>query len=204
MEIKKEFLGHLSCEKDKYSSCKLLLYLLSPVILDVKPAMTISLKKDCERVLKNILSTNKRIEYEYLYNSYDKSIILVYNKNNLKRDLEESGNYMLLEKFGYNRNQTLEEKINILKKRYLESDFPHEIGAFLGIPFNDILGFMENKKCLYTGYWKVYYDLEMAKEKFNLYDKAKEVIAESFKEGKSIYETMEIKNLENLKTFMKQ
>lgn len=36
--------------------------------------------------------------------------------------------------------------------------FPHEIGFFLGYPFDDVIGFIENKgeNCLCTGCWKVY------------------------------------------------
>lgn len=193
--MQKEFLESISCKKSKESKCKFLLYLLSPVILNVKPAMTISLKKDCEKLLKNIILSNINLKYTYLYVNKSKRTILVYNRKNLKKELEESKSEIYLENFGYKRSLSIEEKINILKNKYKGNNFPHEIGAFLGIPFKDIVGFIENGKCLYTGYWKVYSDLEYAKKKFNLYDRSKEIMLKKFDKEESIAKIVKSVNL---------
>ena len=70
---------------------------------------------------------------------------------------------------------------------YEERDgFPHEIGAFLGYPVNDVRGFIQNegKGCLMTGYWKVYENLAGAKMIFNKYDRAKDSAVNEFLTGK--------------------
>ena len=64
------------------------------------------------------------------------------------------------------------------KKRFLEykeegREFPHEIGIFLGYPLWDIRAFMQNprREAKLTGYWKVYYKVEKAREQFRKYDR---------------------------------
>lgn len=55
--------------------------------------------------------------------------------------------------------------LNALKKRLeinhrCKQSFPHEIGIFLGYPYEDVVGFLQQgaKKALCSGYWKVYQD----------------------------------------------
>ena len=52
--------------------------------------------------------------------------------------------------------------------------FPHELGLLLGYPAEDVRGFMGigHKKCLYTGYWKVYEKPEEKIALFSEYDRA--------------------------------
>lgn len=64
------------------------------------------------------------------------------------------------------------------KKRFLEykeegREFPHEVGIFLGYPLWDIRAFMQNprREAKLTGYWKVYYKVEKAREQFQKYDR---------------------------------
>ena len=47
---------------------------------------------------------------------------------------------------------------------------------FLQYPLEDVTSFVENrgKNFLLSGYWKVYHNIEKAKEIFTSYDKAKE------------------------------
>ncbi len=49
--------------------------------------------------------------------------------------------------------------------------FPHEIGFFLGYPYDDVVGFIENKgqNCLCVGCWKVYSRKRDAEECFCRY-----------------------------------
>jgi len=65
------------------------------------------------------------------------------------------------------------------------SDFPHEIGLFLGYPLGDVKGFIENagknSKC--TGCWKVYCDECEALKLFRKYKKCTYVYCEMFKKG---------------------
>lgn len=49
-------------------------------------------------------------------------------------------------------------------RRGCSSDFPHELGFFLGYPYEDVLGFIEHRgqDYLAVGPWKVYANLESA------------------------------------------
>ena len=62
----------------------------------------------------------------------------------------------------------------MVEKLRKDSEFPHEIGLFLGYPAEDVKGFIENKaassKC--SGCWKVYGDEQTA---MNLFEEYKEV-----------------------------
>ena len=79
-----------------------------------------------------------------------------------------------LNNFGYRQDMDFNECMDHLKKRF-ENVFPHEIGIFLGIPLEDVKIFIEfpERECLLRGYWKVYFNLEEAKDKFKKYDMVK-------------------------------
>lgn len=67
-------------------------------------------------------------------------------------------------------------------------EFPHEIGAFLEYPVEDVKGFLENKgeKFLYSGYWKVYHNVDETVKLFARYDKEREITLKEVMDGKSI------------------
>ena len=71
-----------------------------------------------------------------------------------------------------------------------QTDFPHEIGAFLGYPLADVESFIENrgKNYAYLGYWKVYHDVEQAVKTFRLFDKERERAVQDVIFGKGIQE----------------
>ena len=62
-----------------------------------------------------------------------------------------------------------------LTKRLQITDFPHEIGIFLGYPLDDVEGFIKNKgqNFLLNGYWKVYSNKEEKEKIFKAYKKSK-------------------------------
>lgn len=75
-------------------------------------------------------------------------------------------------------------------------DFPHELGLLLGYPIEDVNGFILNKgkKSLYTGYWKVYDDVQGKKELFRMYELAKETLIQLVFNGISIAEIIDTYN----------
>jgi hypothetical protein len=83
------------------------------------------------------------------------------------------------------------DALNTLKCKYANG-CPHEIGLFLGIPLHDVLGFIKNsgKNYLYCGYWKVYEDVEGAKEMFEAYSKTKIKVMELVGEGNNPFEVI--------------
>ena len=66
--------------------------------------------------------------------------------------------------------------------------FPHEIGAFLDYPIDDVKCFIEKdgKDSLFSGYWKVYNNPGRAKMIFSAYDKAKTSAVNEYLIGKNI------------------
>lgn len=185
------FLNEIKSLDEKEHSEKFIEYLLSPVITGIKPSSTITLKH-CKRKLyaywqeygEEILNRYK-LDSIILKETEEAIVLLVYDKKNLHQHLNLDNNCKLLSEFGYKDVKKLEKCLQCLKNRAKNGDFPHESGIFLGIPYEDVLGFINGDKCLESGYWKVYTDKYMHSEIFNLYDKSRELyILNSFEENK--------------------
>ena len=100
-----------------------------------------------------------------------------------------------MQKYGYHETPSLESKLNRLAERIRhESQFPHEIGIFLGYPTEDVIGFMENKGENYKlcGYWKVYGNAEKAKRTFENYDKCRMFLCNKLNQGYNLYQALKI------------
>lgn len=96
----------------------------------------------------------------------------LYRPAELERDFEDPQSRRLLDDLGY-EGLTLEQSITRLRSRLQnEEEFPHEIGLFLGYPAEDVRGFIEEgaDRCKCNGCWKVYGDVQSAKELFEKYD----------------------------------
>lgn len=109
--------------------------------------------------------------------SGEKESILLYRKDILYAHLADRKVKRFLHSLalGYEEGS---DWILHFKKRFLEykeegREFPHEIGIFLGYPLWDIRAFMQNprREAKLTGYWKVYYKVEKAREQFQKYDR---------------------------------
>jgi len=99
---------------------------------------------------------------------------------------------------GYNIDGSLDEMIVRLKERFFhKTEFPHEIGLFLGYPIEDVKGFRKfgGSGCKMCGYWKVYDDVEQARRIFDSYDKCREFTAAQIRAGYSILQVVGMKHL---------
>ena len=58
----------------------------------------------------------------------------------------------------------------------------------MGYPVEDVLGFMKSpdKGVKYTGFWKVYGDMDSAVKTFNMYRKCTEINSNAHKNGASL------------------
>jgi hypothetical protein len=65
-----------------------------------------------------------------------------------------------------------------LQKQFNCRVFPHEVGLFLGYPLDDVQGFIKNQGSRYKlcGAWKVYGDVERARNHFRRYDLCREYV----------------------------
>ncbi len=103
----------------------------------------------------------------------------------LKKVLFNKDVLNFLNKYGYPvDSNNLMDYIDFLEKRIISNEeFPHEIGIFLGYPLEDVIGFIENKECKLSGYWKVYHDDLKAREVFEKYKKCCNKVRELLYEG---------------------
>ncbi|MDD4334046.1 MAG: DUF3793 family protein [Desulfotomaculaceae bacterium] len=114
------------------------------------------------------------LEYYELKNSTEVATVLFYKRKMLEKYLANKNNLDFLNSLGYREAVTLEEKLQLLKKRFAFT-CPHEVGLFLGFPVEDVKGFIDNKGkgYLLARYWKVYLNRERAEQLFKIYDRAR-------------------------------
>lgn len=181
-----------SMEKKEYME-NFLVYNTSWVIAGIKPAVTIAFKKKDEKIYDNWNKYGKdfikdiNLKHVELRENDDSIILMIYDEKVLERELNKEEQIDFLINLGYSEEVEINEYVKTLKERYEKYHCPHELGLFLGIPFEDVKDFMEctTKKCLLCGYWKVYNNSEEAKMIFNQYDKVKDYTIKNMLEGNS-------------------
>ena len=130
----------------------------------------------------------KGVRMTILSSGRGKSLVYVYRAERLKQDWASPNISEFLESIGYDPRDP-EQSIALLSRRTKEKGtFPHEIGLFLSYPFEDVIGFIENKgkNCKYCGCWKVYSDETACKKLFQKYKKCTSVYCACFLRGVSI------------------
>lgn len=172
---------YLNTLDDKSYIFMLVAHNAAPTIGKVKPSSLVVFKKTIRRDLfsnweryKYDIVSSLNVNFYELKRTEDSVYVLFYDYIKLKNILKNTENMAFLNRFGYRDEMNIYEALWLLKKRY-EQACPHEIGIFLGYPVSDVFDFIEcpNKECLMRGYWKVYNDIEYAKEVFKSYDEAK-------------------------------
>ena len=120
--------------------------------------------------------------------SCGRALIYVYRKERLEKELEDEKRREFLTKLGYDCGDVSRMLRRLSERISGEEEFPHEIGLFLGYPFADVKGFIENKgkNCKCAGHWKVYTDEEEAKILFTKYRKCTDIYCRLLKEGSHI------------------
>lgn len=163
----------------------------APVLTGIKVANLLIIEKNTAQSLPELLGDEK-FAYRLLYERKNKLVYLIYNRDKLLEYMEIKEVTVLLKFFGYKDN-SLENILNEISCRYESymsgcGDFPHELGLLLGYPVEDVLGFIhhQGQNFLYTGYWKVYGNLEQAKLLFEAFDKAQERAVITIYQGNSI------------------
>lgn len=129
-----------------------------------------------------------------LYSDTKKHLLYIYRKEELNSYLRGEKIQVFLQSYGY-QGISIKDFLPRLRKRMgdyykIRKSFPHEVGAFLGYPLCDIEGYVCNqgKNCLFSGYWKVYDDLEKTLHRFAEFDRAKREAVDEWYSGKRLYE----------------
>ena len=129
---------------------------------------------------------------KHLCKCRERSLVYIYNEKMLNAWLTMPQVQRFLSEYGYSCDLSVEQKICRLSSRMSCGNFPHEIGAFLGYPVEDIRGFISNsgKNCLLCGYWKVYENAEKARETFDKYDRCRDILFDKLKSGLDLFQAI--------------
>ncbi|MDX9871138.1 MAG: DUF3793 family protein [Clostridia bacterium] len=158
----------------------MIIYWAAPVIAEAKPSVLVSLTQSrrgfyhlWEKYKKDLMP-KLHLEYIELRTSAAGVLVLFFDSVLLRRALGKEANQEFLAGCGYPEGGSLDAYLEILKERFA-AFCPHEVGVFLGIPVEDVTGFIKNegKGYLLNDYWKVYHNPRKAKKTFALFDKAR-------------------------------
>ncbi|MDD6073327.1 MAG: DUF3793 family protein [Clostridium sp.] len=168
----------------------------SPTLAGLKTAGLFNYRFQEIDILKSeVFEENRKLNekgvfIELLKIQDSRALVYVYRREWLERDLMQKEAQRLLEQIGYSRREW-RDCLEQLKERLGEYEsFPHEIGLFLGYPFQDVIGFIEQKgrnyKC--AGFWKVYGDETEMRKLFYQLKKCREIYGRLFSEGRTIFQ----------------
>jgi len=176
----KEYLSKKKTLDDKNYLFATIAYNIAPTIAKEKPASLLNLTKGIRNLhilwekYKQDFMDNITLEYYEIRKTENSTLVLFYNPKFLYKVLFQENNIAFLEQFGYSKEMTLLQCLEILKNSFAKS-CPHEIGVFLGIPVEDVISFIKlsGRDCLLCGYWKVYHNPNRALSIFKTFDRAK-------------------------------
>jgi hypothetical protein len=116
------------------------------------------------------------------------ALIYFYRPSMLSKDMKNKDACRMLSELGYDLSSCERRIAQLIERLSEDSEFPHEIGLFLGYPPEDVSGFIENRACgcKCVGCWKVYGDREKAEKTFLRYKKCTRIYRDQWINGKSI------------------
>ncbi len=169
-------------------------YHCAPALAGIKPANIVNCQKnkisDIYARLENLSEelAQKGIFIEVLCDRDDALLLMVYRKKVLQSVLQNDDVRTFLASYGYKGD--VKEHLSLLKKRLKRSNFPHEIGAFLGYPLHDIRGFIEHKDegCVLYGEWRVYEKAEEARKLFYRFNACRKALSRRIMSGQTLSE----------------
>lgn len=163
----------------------------APLIMGVKVSNLLKIDGSQKQEFETIFQ-HARLRYYLLTTVGLQQTYLLYDEYKLLAILNQDRNRSFLQEQGY-RSGNLFAILKRLARRYTnyrngEGEFPHEMGVILGYPVNDVKAFIANegKNFIYRGYWKVYYNIEEAKQIFYQYYVAKERMVQLLVSGITI------------------
>lgn len=153
----------------------------APVVLGIKLSSILIVDSNYKDRVKcmfyhTLLSCYQLFEYHH------QAAFLIFFRRPLSMYLKKEDVFNILRQRGYQYDKIglILEELASRYQHYLitRESFPHEVGLLLGYPPEDVVGFIQNhgKNYLYSGYWKVYGNVDRAKRVFERYDKAKKLV----------------------------
>jgi hypothetical protein len=185
---------HTETEKEFLMTEEYIVRNCAPTLAGIKTASMFSCPCCEPEKLRNFLKDMNRrlnpkgIRLLPLKVSEKRALIYVYRPERLSADICNTCAYKLLNDAGYDTRCCQRCLVNLINKLRYQTEFPHEIGLFLGYPPEDVQGFILNKAQDYklSGLWKVYGDVEDAKKRFELFKKCDRIYFNQWSQGKDI------------------
>lgn len=174
----------------------------APLISGLKVSNLLIISAEDEALVRVILRRSG-ISFFRLLRTGEKVTFLLFRKNPLEAYLKQQEVETMLVEAGY-AELSLGNILSTFQKRYAHymsagGRFTHEMGLLLGYPAEDVKGFVENegKNFLYSGYWKVYADVEEKRRLFQKFENAKETVIQLLSYGVGIQDILDIYKDEN-------
>ena len=174
----------------------------APLISGLKVSNLLIISAEDEALVRVILRRSG-ISFFRLLRTGEKVTFLLFRKNPLEAYLKQQEVEAMLAEAGY-AELSLGNILSTFQKRYAHymsagGRVPHEMGLLLGYPAEDVKGFVENegKNFLYSGYWKVYADVEEKRRLFQKFENAKETVIQLLSYGVGIQDILDIYKDEN-------
>lgn len=176
-----------------------LLHCSAPSLCGIKPASLFTMKNSLYgNGSYKINGLNKALEKKGVcilpIQKKDYMLFFVYNRLLLKKLFSAKKSVVFLKEKGYPVGKGFDAILLELCFRLMTyRTFPHEIGFFLGYPLEDVIQFekTEGKGFIYSGFWKVYGNLDKAIGQMNMYKNCSEECMRLFYEGSSILQVAE-------------
>ena len=166
----------------------------APVLKNVKASCMFIVPTGQEKQICALLY-GTGIKMFILYRNDRITELFIYREAALEEYINEADNRCFLESKGYRSFTNVKNDLMLLgmhMKDYFDKnrEFPHEAGVFLGYPLEDVKGFVkhEGQNFSFCGYWKVYSNVDAAKQSFSAFDRAKDQCLAEFVSGKGISE----------------
>ena len=161
----------------------------APVLLGKKPAALFAMPFGWDETLAKMPLPGD-MRFLLLQRPGEKALVFAYRPGLLSRALDTDGARDTLGALGYPAAAGEPALcLAFLERRFQEcSDFPHEVGFFLGYPPEDVLGFIRHRgnHCKLCGVWKVYGDAARAAALFAEYAKCRERLLKHVQNGGAI------------------
>lgn len=172
---------------------ELLIRCCAPTLASIKTGSMFSCPFDsASDMTKQLCQINRRLRHKGvrtlpLRYQDGMGLVYLYRPRQLHRDLKHQTACRLLCGRGYPCDNTHLCVKHLISRISTQKDFPHEVGLFLGYPPEDVDGFIRNRdgyKC--CGRWKVYGDVESARNTFAKYKKCTRVYLQKMADGRGL------------------
>lgn len=163
--------------KDERQFEQLLAAHCAPVLKNRKTANMFHIERDRFHDLAALLRTyqqklsQKGIDFALFQAECPRVTVFVYQQHRLSLLLQRNDIQAFLSDYGYPSGALSAILQHLDHRLSLCESYPHEIGIFLGFPLYDVIGFIEQRRCLLQGYWNVYRYPQAARRLFALYDR---------------------------------